>query len=282
MKLSRKPIKKDYVTSQAHAKKYSSGREPYAKEYYKDIVKYGHISKETEMIDICCGTGNLSSLINEISFPKHIYMVDINRVMLDEAQEICLSDNFSFHQAPASELRNVIDGKVDVILATNAVQSYVGNQKEFLKNARYKLKYGGKLIFDISTRIGEGNYSKKFRSEWVKEICSLFKKAGYNMDNSRIRQWTAEGFTKNDQRNFVKEAREIGYSVKVRKYKEPWSVDLELKMWTAIPARTDQWLAGVPANERNDLLLSARDSVISRIGSGQMSKCRLFFYLTKK
>ena len=79
---NKKPIQKYYAKSIRDAQRYSKGRESYADKYYKIIIKQAKIKSGNVIIDLPCGTGNLSSRIEKTVHSKKIYMIDINSLML--------------------------------------------------------------------------------------------------------------------------------------------------------------------------------------------------------
>jgi ubiquinone/menaquinone biosynthesis C-methylase UbiE len=281
MSLNKKPIKIDYSKSPAESEKYAQGRNWYYEKYYKTIIRNGKIKTSSIVVDVPCGGGDFSYKINEAVHPQKLYLIDINKFMIQQAQKLCKSKNFEFIQGSAGDVDILIDGKADVVLTANGFQSYVGDQKVFLKKAHKALKENGLLIFDIVTKQFGDTYTLEFYKKWNAEIVREIKHLNIPIVTPHTKNYLTEGFNPEDMKTLLAKMEKIGYSVTVKKYKEPWTITGELKMWNRIEGRTDIWMPNISFPQRKAILQKTMEKVITEIGMKPLSKHRFFFYAQK-
>lgn len=125
---------------------------------YKQWTNYlinqisNHKAPGNKVLDLGCGTGNISIPLAEEGF--QVRGVDISLEMLTQAEQKAREKGLtiSFYQQDIREL--VVDGQVDVVLSTFDTLNYLTDKGELTKtfSAVFKgLKEEGLFIFDLNT-----------------------------------------------------------------------------------------------------------------------------------
>jgi ubiquinone/menaquinone biosynthesis C-methylase UbiE len=281
MPLDKNPIKTDYSKSLIESKKYAEARKLYYERCYKSIIKEAKIKSASIIIDVPCGGGDFSYLINNAVHSKKLYLVDANKFMIKQARQLCIGDNFKFVQGLATEIDTLVPEPVDVIITTNGFQSYVGDQKLFLKKAYKTLNKKGFLVFDIVTKCFGNKYTLEFYKKWNEEIVAEIKGLNIPIVTPFTKNYLTKGFDQKSLDDLLVVMEKTGYSVKVKKSIEPWNMHRELKMWNRISGRTDMWMPNIPFAKRKKILQKTLEKVISDIGEKPLTKHRFFFYAQK-
>jgi len=281
MSLLKNPIKTDYSKSLIESKKYAEARKMYYERCYKAIIKEARIKSTSTIVDVPCGVGDFSYLINNAVHPKNLYLVDINKFMIKQARQLCVGNNFEFIQGLATEIDTLIPEPVDIVLTTNGFQSYIGDQKLFLKKTYKALNKKGFLVFDIVTKRFGNKYTQEFYKKWNEEIIAEIKNLDIPIITPLTKNYLTKGFDQKSLDNLLSVMKKIGYSVKVKKSIESWNINNEIKMWNRISGRTDIWMPNITFAKRKKILQKTLEKVIKDIGEKPLTKHRFFFYAQK-
>ena len=152
----------------------SQFRKNYVKEYVNFLIKKGNIKQGKVIVDIPCGTGDMAKAITEKVNVEKFVVIDINKNMVKSAKEKIINNVLAI-VGDAGDIENLIDFKVDTIICLNGFHQYINRKEDFLRGCEKILNKKGRLIFDISTRGLDDEYTRKFFQSQRKEIMSLSK-----------------------------------------------------------------------------------------------------------
>ena len=130
----------------------------------KRLRKWSNLSSNKTVLEIGCGTGNGTKLIEKYFQPKKIHATDLDQRMINIAQKKNSSDSVSFEMQNATKLKyknNYFDAIFDF-----GVIHHIPNWKDCLKELKRVLKPKGQLIIeDVSIETFSttfGTLMKKF------------------------------------------------------------------------------------------------------------------------
>jgi SAM-dependent methyltransferase len=106
----------DPITSHSRIAEVYKYRPPYQKEFFQQASSRLGLTKETELLDLCCGRGELSA--GFCSYVNRINAVDGSNEMLKNAVEL---ENVTYHQADVNLDEMAFIGEVDHITIGSAV-----------------------------------------------------------------------------------------------------------------------------------------------------------------
>ncbi|MEO1669886.1 MAG: class I SAM-dependent methyltransferase [Cyanobacteria bacterium J06631_2] len=109
------------------------------------LVGFADIPAEAAVLDLACGTGELTQLILKKNSQQNITGVDISQAMLAIArQKLTAYPNVNFHNATATSLP-VADNSFDLVICANAFH-YFSSPEAVLLEIRRVLKPQGQVI----------------------------------------------------------------------------------------------------------------------------------------
>lgn len=272
------PIIGDYATSDKEASLYFKARKRYARKYNHFLVSALKLNKNSVVADVACGPGTFSRFIKPMIKNGKLYMIDLNPHMLHEAKKHAHGKNVFVIKGRADNIDRLINQKIDSIIATNAFDLYVGNQKRFLRASNNVLRKGGILIFDV---VSQGIIDKRasiINNSLVKNLKVLIrtKYPGHKL-NINSRYSAAETL-----RRYAKLIKQSGFNLKIIIKKEPWHVKREEKMLLKFPVRTKSWMLTLPYAKRKKIIMEAFNRSMDDTGISHYYKERYWFIATKK
>jgi len=134
---------------------------------FKKIFKK-HFFKNMKLVEIGCGEGNFSVVINKLS--ENNFGVDISLLAINRAKKLKLS-NYTFEQ---SDLMNIDYSKFNMIICIEVLYYLSDEDKKIFFE---KLKGPKRLIFSAPI-IGSNNNREYFTDKGLKEI---FEKYNYKI-----------------------------------------------------------------------------------------------------
>jgi len=155
----------------------------YVYNYGKSLVELLNPKKNERILDLGCGSGQLTFIINEIS--KKTIGIDKSVEMIADAKlrygkvkfQVCNAENFRF--------KNKFDS-----IFSNATLHWIKNYKSVIKCMYKNLKFNGKIVLEF----GGKNNVKTI----VDQLRSSLKKRGY-LNQSKLELWyfpSAEEYSK--------------------------------------------------------------------------------------
>lgn len=126
---------------------------------FKILEKYK--IKTTKILDVGCGTGNHDRLLILKGF--YVTGVDLNEEMLDIARKKVKKGVFL--KGDMKNLDSVVSGEFDAVLFMYNSIGYNTNVSDFrktLKGVYNHLRKGGVLIFDLSTKNHNSDFTRNF------------------------------------------------------------------------------------------------------------------------
>ncbi|MBI5797681.1 methyltransferase domain-containing protein [Candidatus Woesearchaeota archaeon] len=147
--------------------------------FWRELKKSLILSKETKLLDISCGTGEL---LKELQGKAHLTGLDFSEEMLEKARKK-LAKGVELKQADVHELPFKED-TFDIVISTEAFHHYYDQEKAIKEMMRVTKKGGKVMISDINFFSKALHYLfEKLEPGCVKvnskkEMHGLFKKAG--------------------------------------------------------------------------------------------------------
>ena len=127
-----------------------------------------YIKKNSSLIEIGCGEGNFSKVINKLS--KNNFGIDISEIAINRAKKLKL-DNYKFQQF---DLIKINYSKFDVIICLEVL--YYLNKKE--RNLFFSKIKGNKILIFSAPIIGKNKHREYFTDCSLKKI---FKTYGFRI-----------------------------------------------------------------------------------------------------
>lgn len=112
----------------------------------KILRKMSSIKNIDIALEIGCGNGNGTRLINKYFTPKKIIAIDLDEKMIDVAQKRNKGSNFVFEVMDASKL-DFPDNYFDTIFDFGIIH-HISNWKDCIKELRRVLKPNGEIILE--------------------------------------------------------------------------------------------------------------------------------------
>lgn len=112
-------------------------------DYWKKIILYDGIEKETRVLDVGCGVGYGCKMIADISKKISVTGFDLSIDAIDYSKKKYNSDNISYVVGSLDEFIN-IDEEYDYIVSRHAIEHIM-----FGINKLFKLKWNKRIMFDV-------------------------------------------------------------------------------------------------------------------------------------
>ncbi len=190
----------------------------FVSEYGKDLISFIPNKEDQRILDLGCGTGDLTNQINE-SFNSSIIGVDYSQEMIQKAKSKYPNLEFSICDACTIPFTNEFD-----VIFSNAVFHWIPNQEELHRSIYSALKSGGILICEfggykniekISSAFGKAikqygdNYDSPFYFPKIEEHTKVVENCGFEIEkiydydrptilpngNLGLRQWISQFFS---------------------------------------------------------------------------------------
>ena len=100
---------------------------------------------DSSILDLACGTGDFTAALARRWPCSKIAGVDLTPAMLDIAREKVVSDNVSFMQGDAQELKDIPDGGFDLVVCAFGFRNFPDKAKALSECFRV-LAQGGRLV----------------------------------------------------------------------------------------------------------------------------------------
>jgi len=139
--------------------------------YGEDLIELLNPKKEERILDLGCGSGQLTSKISELA--KEVIGIDKSPEMIADAK----FKNIEFQVADASNF--IFNKKFDVIFS-NATLHWVTNYKDAIKCMFENLNDRGKIVLEFG---GKGNVQTI-----VNQLRNSLAKRGY-LEQSKLQLW---------------------------------------------------------------------------------------------
>lgn len=126
--------------------------------------------KDKIVLDIACGEGYGANML--AAHAAHVYAIDINAQLIENATKVYLNKNISFQTGSVSKIP-LPDQSIDVVTSFETIEHInEENQKVFLTEAKRVLRPGGLMI--ISTP-DKKNYTERYNHSNEFHIRELYK-----------------------------------------------------------------------------------------------------------
>ncbi len=104
------------------------------------------IATHDSVVDLCCGDGYFTSALSQLVEPGHVFGVDLDPAMLQQAKAVCHQvGNCTFLEGDARELQDRISAPIDVVLIANTFHG-VPDKTGLAQTIHSVLKPGGRFI----------------------------------------------------------------------------------------------------------------------------------------
>ena len=162
----------------------------FVSEYGTELISFIPQNKQQHILDLGCGTGDLSYKLSKIS--SHVVGVDGSEVMIAKAKEKFPHLHFKVMDACNMQWKNIFD-----VVFSNAVFHWISDQSTLLAGVHAALKDGGRLVCEFG---GSGNiaqiedaysnvlqargieYKSPFYFPAVEEYSVLLNSSGFSID----------------------------------------------------------------------------------------------------
>ena len=252
----------------------SQFRKNYVKEYVNFLIKKGNIKQGKVIVDIPCGTGDMAKAITEKVNVEKFVVIDINKNMVKSAKEKIINNVLAI-VGDAGDIGNLIDFKVDTIICLNGFHQYINRKEDFLRGCEKILNKKGRLIFDISTRGLDDEYTRKFFQSQRKEIMSLSKE--YNI-TTQFPTWPNDSILKNYRKMIFDSGLKLLDENEFTTFK---TVSQILSDAITIPGRSRPWIPGLNYKKRKDIIKKSIEKTTEKLGKHKIEYNRIFFILEK-
>lgn len=267
-----------YVKNQQEAEQVSLVRQTYVEDYAALLVQWGKLSKASTIIDVPCGTGAMARALAEKGFGESFVLMDINAEMIRAAQE-CTADlpqKFAYTLGDAADIGTLVDQQADAIFCLNGFHIYIDKKEEFLKGCYQRLKPGGVLIFDVSTRGIGDTVSKDFlrvqSSHLEQSVAAL---GGIN----NFPPWPDESLMDSYRAMTMKHGFSVDQALSIDTWKP---IDDVINETLKIPGRLRKWFPSLSEDQRVQFYQEACAAAKKTTGITTIKHNRVFFVATKK
>jgi trans-aconitate methyltransferase len=213
----------------------------FVSKYGKGILSYLNPKPAETILDLGCGTGDLT---------KEIFLTGARVVGVDSSSEMITKakakfPEIEFHQMDARELK--FDDKFDAIFS-NAVLHWIPQKEIVISKMHSHLKENGRIVLEFG---GKGN-----NQQMLKVLREVFLQRGY-ADNAKIDYWyypsIGEYSTELEKQNFrVTHAEHFDRIT-------PLKSDQGIKDWFLMFG--DYLFVDISDNEKNDILDEVQDKL---------------------
>ncbi len=162
----------------------------FVSEYGNELISFIPLNKQQCILDLGCGTGDLTQKLSEIS--SCIIGIDASKEMIQAAKKKYPHLNFEVMDACHLQWKNQFD-----VVFSNAVFHWIADQERLLKGIYVALKNNGKLVceFGASGNIAQiekayglvlesssKEYINPFYFPTVEEYSALLQTAGFKIE----------------------------------------------------------------------------------------------------
>ena len=235
-----------YIKNQQEANQVSEVRRGYVEDYAALLVQWGKLTKQSVIVDIPCGTGVMSRALAERGFGGSFVLIDINAEMIKAAQE-CMAEmpqKFVYKIGDASDIGILVDEAADAIFCLNGFHIYIEQKEKFLEGCYQRLKPGGVLIFDVSTRGIGDKVSRDFLYAQSAELKRLVEGVG---ETNNLPSWPDESL----MNSYRRMAMECGFTVNQTLSIDTWKpIDEVINETLQIPGRLRKWFPDLLEDQR--------------------------------
>lgn len=264
---------KEYVKNKKEVEIVSEVRKDYVKNYADLLIEKGNIKENDIVVDIPCGTGDMAKTIAERVKIGKFVLIDINENMVESAKEKV--SNAIPIVGDAGDIGTLINFKVDTIISLNGFHQYIDRKKDFLQGCKKILKKNGRLIFDISTRGLNNEYTRNFFQNQIKEVISLSKKHKVNI---QFPMWPDNKILEEYSDMVFNSGLEVIEKVEFTSFKTVADI---LSDAITIPGRSRPWIPGLNYEKRKDILTHSIEKTAKKLGEHPIEHNRIFFIAEK-
>lgn len=261
---------KEYVKNRKEIEIVSEVRKDYVKKYIKFIIDQGNIKKGCTVMDIPCGTGDMAKAISEKIDIRKFVLVDINENMVNVAKEKITKGGLGI-VADAGDIGKKVNFKVDTIICLNGFHQYFGRKEDFLDGCKKILKKGGRLIFDISTRGLNDEYTRMFFENQREEVIILSKK--YSV-KPQLPIWPNNPILEKYRRMITDNGLTL---IAEREFTTFKTISQIISDAIKIPGRSRPWFPKLDYNQRKEILKKSIERTKAKLGERKIEHNRIFF-----
>lgn len=265
---------KEYVKSKKEIEIVSEVRKDYVKKYVDFLIEKGNIKEGTIVVDIPCGTGDMAEAITEKVNVGKFVLIDINKNIVESAKEK-VTNNAVFIVGDAGNIKNLIDFKVDTIICLNGFHQYIDRQEDFLNGCKRILKKNRRLIFDVSTRGLNDEYTRNFFQNQRREVINLSEK--HNV-KAQLPAWPNNKILEKYRKMLFKSGLKLVDENEFTSFKTVTEI---LSDAITIPGRSRPWIPGLNYNKRKDILKKSIEKTVEKLGEHKIEHNRIFFISEK-
>lgn len=141
----------------------------------KKLRKLSKLSKDKDILEIGCGNGHGTKLIQKYFNPKKITAIDLDEKMIEKAKKGTKDISVTFQVADAAKLP-FASSSFDAVFDFGIIH-HIPNWKDCLKELGRVLKPGGQLILeDLSIETFRTPFGKFLKSILAHPYTSMYKK----------------------------------------------------------------------------------------------------------
>ncbi len=163
----------------------------FVSEYGKDLVSFISRNPKQHILDLGCGTGDLTQKLSEIS--SRVIGIDGSKDMIEAAKAKYPHLTFEVMDACHLKWTNQFD-----VVFSNAVFHWIANQKQLLNGIHTALQDGGKLVCEFGAHGNiaqiesayisvvapcQREYKSLFYFPTVEEYSSLLRQMGFEIES---------------------------------------------------------------------------------------------------
>lgn len=263
-----------YVESEEEVLRVSKVRSAYIKTYMPKIAEWASLNSDSSIIDVPCGTGDMSKALFENNFAKYIYLIDINSNMTDAAMLKLKSVSKSI-VGDASDIEHLIDLKVDAVICLNGFHNYIDRKEDFISGCKKVLRSQGRLIFDVST-LGLNHHSYDYVKTQDNIIRELVKKRG---QDTNLPVWANQDIIEAYKQMLI----DSGFNIiALHQFDSMKTINIYNDETAKIPGRLRSRLPGLNDKERISIFLEASKQAQALTNISDLLHTRVFYVAEKK
>lgn len=265
----------NYVGNLKEISGVSKVRKEYIKKYTRLLIQWGLLNKDSIIVDVPCGTGEMMKALSTNNIGRKYYLIDVNPIMIKAARKQMIRNSICTI-GDAGNIGKLVPEKVDAIFCLNGFHIYINRKQEFLYGCNRILKPKGVLIFDLSTKGFHDKASRAFLEMEAKEMEISAKKNGsiyrppVSVDDSIMHKY----------RNMAIKA---GFLMNKTLMFNTWmSINTLINQTVTIPGRLRPRLPGISDRIRIKIFKRANQIAKKRTGIKIIEHTRIFFLLKKE
>lgn len=265
---------KKYVKDKKEVEIVSEVRKNYVERYSDFLIKNGNIKDGAIVVDVPCGTGDMAKAITEKVSVGNFILIDLNKNMIESAKEKAIN-KATFIVGDASDIETIVDLKVDAIICLNGFHQYISRQTDFLNGCKKILKKNGRLVFDVSTRGLNDEYTKNFFQYQREEVIKLSKECNVK---AQLPIWPNKEILKKYKDMILKTGLKL---IEEKEFISSRTVSEILSDAITIPGRSRPWIPDLDYNKRKVILKKSIENTIEKLGKNKIEHNRIFFIAEK-